>query len=94
MLQDIQKTLWSAADKLRANVDAAEYKHIALGMIFLKFISDSFSARRAELTRRFADENDEYFLHLQRSQRILGTGRGALGSFAGQCETSRYWQAY
>jgi type I restriction enzyme M protein len=63
MLQDIQKTLWSAADKLRANVDAAEYKHIALGMIFLKFISDSFSARRAELTRRFADENDEYFLH-------------------------------
>ncbi|MEJ2794288.1 class I SAM-dependent DNA methyltransferase [Iodobacter sp. LRB] len=63
MLQDIQKTLWSAADKLRANVDAAEYKHIALGMIFLKFISDSFSARRAELTRRFADENDDYFLH-------------------------------
>ncbi|WP_157314082.1 class I SAM-dependent DNA methyltransferase [Chitinibacter sp. GC72] len=63
MLQDIQKTLWAAADKLRANVDAAEYKHIALGLIFLKFISDSFAARRAELTRRFADENDEYFLH-------------------------------
>ncbi|WP_293930980.1 class I SAM-dependent DNA methyltransferase [Iodobacter sp.] len=63
MLQDIQKTLWSAADKLRANVDAAEYKHIALGLIFLKFISDSFAARRAELTTRFADENDDYFLH-------------------------------
>ena len=61
MLQDIKKTLWASADKLRANVDAAEYKHIALGLIFLKFISDSFSGRRAELTRRFADANDEYY---------------------------------
>lgn len=61
MIQDIQKTLWSTADKLRANMDAAEYKHIVLGLIFLKFVSDTFSARRAELTRRFADENDEYY---------------------------------
>ena len=52
MLQDIKKTLWSTADKLRANVDAAEYKHIALGLIFLKFISDSFSSRQAELRKR------------------------------------------
>ena len=35
MLDDIKKTLWAAADKLRANMDAAEYKHIVLGMIFL-----------------------------------------------------------
>lgn len=63
MLDDIKKTLWAAADKLRANMDAAEYKHIVLGLIFLKYISDTFAARRAELTRRFADENDEYFLH-------------------------------
>jgi type I restriction enzyme M protein len=61
MIQDVQKTLWSTADKLRNNMDAAEYKHIVLGLIFLKFISDSFSARRAELTRRFADVNDEYY---------------------------------
>ena len=57
MIQDIQKTLWSTADKLRANMDAAEYKHIVLGLIFLKFVSDTFSARRAELTRRFADDD-------------------------------------
>jgi type I restriction enzyme M protein len=63
MLDDIKKTLWATADKLRANMDAAEYKHLVLGLIFLKYISDTFSARRAELTRRFADENDEYFLH-------------------------------
>jgi type I restriction enzyme M protein len=62
MLDDIKKTLWATADKQRANMDAAEYKHIVLGLIFLKYISDTFAARRAELTRRFADEGDEYFL--------------------------------
>lgn len=48
-LQDMQKTLWATADKMRANMDAAEYKHIVLGLIFLKYISDSFAGRRAEL---------------------------------------------
>ncbi len=61
MLQDIKKTLWTAADKLRNNVDAAEYKHIVLGLIFLKFISDSFAGRRNELLKRLQDENDEYY---------------------------------
>ena len=63
MLEDIKKTLWATADKLRTNMDAAEYKHLVLGLIFLKYISDTFDARRAELTRRFSDEADEYFLH-------------------------------
>ncbi|VEB43755.1 Type I restriction-modification system methyltransferase subunit [Chromobacterium violaceum] len=63
MLDDIKKTLWAAADKLRANMDAAEYKHLVLGLIFLKYISDTFAARQAELKKRFADESDEYFLH-------------------------------
>lgn len=62
MLDDIKKTLWAAADKLRANMDAAEYKHLVLGLIFLKYISDTFAARSAELARRFADPKDEYFL--------------------------------
>ena len=62
MLNDIKKTLWASADKLRANMDAAEYKHLVLGLIFLKYVSDTFAARRAELTARFADERDDYFL--------------------------------
>jgi hypothetical protein len=62
MIEDIKKTLWATADKLRANMDAAEYKHLVLGLIFVKYISDTFSAKRAELTRRFADPADEYFL--------------------------------
>lgn len=63
MIDDIKKTLWATADKLRANMDAAEYKHLVLGLIFVKFISDTFAARRAELERRFADKADDYFLH-------------------------------
>jgi type I restriction enzyme M protein len=62
MIEDIRKTLWATADKLRANMDAAEYKHIVLGLIFVKYISDAFQARRDELTRRFLDEHDEYYL--------------------------------
>ncbi|HDX8402762.1 type I restriction-modification system subunit M [Aeromonas dhakensis] len=62
-IEGLKKTLWATADKLRANMDAAEYKHIVLGLIFLKYISDSFAARRSELIRRFADESDEYFLY-------------------------------
>lgn len=41
--------LWAAADMLRNNMDAAEYKHVVLGLIFLKYISDAFEAQRAEL---------------------------------------------
>ena len=61
-LQDLEKTLWATADKLRANMDAAEYKHIVLGLIFLKYISDSFAGRRVELERRFAEASDDYYL--------------------------------
>ena len=62
MLDDIKKTLWATADKLRANMDAAEYKHLVLGLIFVKYISDTFAARRVELARRFADPSDDYYL--------------------------------
>lgn len=41
--------LWQAADKLRNNMDAAEYKHVVLGLIFLKYISDTFEEHRAKL---------------------------------------------
>jgi type I restriction enzyme M protein len=41
--------LWQAADKLRSNMDAAEYKHVVLGLIFLKYISDAFEEHHATL---------------------------------------------
>ncbi|MEX1098587.1 MAG: type I restriction-modification system subunit M N-terminal domain-containing protein [Planctomycetales bacterium] len=43
-----EQTLWLAADKLRNNLDAAEYKHVVLGLIFLKYISDAFAERHAK----------------------------------------------
>ena len=44
-----EATLWAAADKLRGNLDAAEYKHVVLGLIFLKYIWDAFEEQRAAL---------------------------------------------
>ena len=40
--EPIETQLWKAADKLRKNIDAAEYKHVVLGLVFLKYISDAF----------------------------------------------------
>jgi len=47
--EPLEKQLWKAADKLRKNIDAAEYKHIVQGLIFLKYISDSFEEHFAKL---------------------------------------------
>jgi type I restriction enzyme M protein len=44
-----EKQLWASADILRGNIDASEYKHVVLGLIFLKYISDKFEARYQEL---------------------------------------------
>ena len=45
----LESTLWQAADKLRNNLDAAEYKHVVLGLIFLKYISDAFDEKHTAL---------------------------------------------
>lgn len=47
--EPLEKQLWKAADKLRKNIDAAEYKHVVLGLIFLKYISDAFEELYAKL---------------------------------------------
>ena len=52
----LEKQLWKAADKLRKNIDAAEYKHIVLGLIFLKYISDAFE----ELYEKLKSGKGEY----------------------------------
>jgi len=53
-----EATLWAAADALRNNMDAAEYKHVVLGLIFLKYISDAFEAKHAELDAQRAEGAD------------------------------------
>ena len=46
-----EATLWSAAEKLKGNMDAGEYKHVVLGLIFLKYISDAFEEKHAALAK-------------------------------------------
>jgi type I restriction enzyme M protein len=60
-LRDLDKKLWTAADRLRANLDAAVYKHAVLGVIFLKYISDSFIGRQREVKAHLCDpQSDDY----------------------------------
>ena len=62
MDNEMKATLWATANKLLPAMDAAEYKHIVLGLIFLKYVSDSFAEHRATLEKRFADSNDDYYI--------------------------------
>lgn len=45
----LERKLWTAADKLRSSLDASVYKHVVLGPIFLKYVSDAFEERQQEL---------------------------------------------
>jgi type I restriction enzyme M protein len=47
--KSIEETLWDSANKLRGTVESSEYKHVVLGLIFLKFASDKFQVRRQEI---------------------------------------------
>ena len=53
-----EKEIWEAANELRGSMDAAEYKHVVLGLIFLKYLSDKFEERYQELIK------DDYFFKL------------------------------
>ena len=87
----IEASLFKTADKLRGNMEPSDYKHVALGLIFLKHISDGFEAKRAELLAEYpagAEDPDEYLAdnifwvpaearwsHLQASARQPTIGR-------------------
>ena len=65
--EPLEKQLWKAADKLRKNIDAAEYKHVVLGLIFLKYISDAFEelhdrlkTGEGDLAGADPEDKDEY----------------------------------
>jgi type I restriction enzyme M protein len=60
--QGLEASLWEAANQLRSNMDAAEYKHVVLGLIFLKYVSDVFSRRREQLITLVNDPESDYFM--------------------------------
>ena len=72
--------LWQMADALRGSMDAAEYKHVVLGLIFLKYISDAFEAQHAQLEARRRGCRPGGPGRVPRAQRLLGATGGALGA--------------
>ena len=70
-----EQQIWAAADILRGNMDAAEYKHVVLGLIFLKYISDKFEERYNEL---LADDDDveDKDAYLEKTSSTSPAGRG------------------
>jgi len=66
---DFEKDLWAAADKLRGNVDPSEYKYIVLGLIFLKYVSDSFYQQRERLKKWMSDSsNKQYYIRDEKAR--------------------------
>ena len=61
-LTSLDKKLWNAADKLRSTLDASQYKHTVLGLVFIKYVSDAFDIRREELKKELQDKNHAYYL--------------------------------
>ena len=59
----LEQTLWETADKMRGNLEAGEYKHVVLGLVFLKYVSDAFEERRTFLEKATSDEYSEYFIN-------------------------------
>lgn len=67
----LEQKLWQAADKMRNNMDAAEYKHVVLGLIFLKYISDAFEEHRGTLVRDSADPKSDMFIKDEKARYLL-----------------------
>lgn len=65
---NFEKELWKAADKLRGNIDAAEYKNVVLGLIFLKYVSDSFYQRKSELEKDISNPQKAFFIRDESSR--------------------------
>jgi len=63
-----EEKLWQAADRLRGHMDPAEYKHVVLGLIFLKYISDAFQERYEQLSLWTSDPSNDYYLKEPQAQ--------------------------
>ncbi len=69
---EFEKELWKAADKLRGSIDASEYKHIVLGLLFLKYVSDSFYIRRDQLSNMIRDKgNRDYYMPREQNREFI-----------------------
>lgn len=68
----LEQRLWEAADELRGNQEPSEYKHVVLGLVFLKYISDAFVSRRVELESELCNEESaDYIPNPERREKFL-----------------------
>jgi len=72
---ELEKKLWETAEKLRGPVDPSEYKDFALGLLFLKSMSDSFEARRQELKEKTQDEDSRYYTEDEKEREYILTDK-------------------
>ena len=85
--------LWLAADKLRNNMDAAEYKHVVLGLIFLKYISDAFEEMHATLLAEQGTRGrPRRRRRIPRRERLLGAQGSPLAAPASQGQAADHRQ--
>ena len=64
--KQLQEKLWAAADKMRGNMDPSEYKHVVLGLIFLKYISDSFKQQHEKILKEEGVDTRDFFVPIHR----------------------------
>jgi type I restriction enzyme M protein len=69
--KSLEATLWEAADELRGKMDSAQYKHVVLGLIFLKYVSDTFMVRHDEIGRLVNDPESDYFMPNEAAKRSV-----------------------
>ncbi len=72
---ELEKKLWETAEKLRGPVDPSEYKDFALGLLFLKSMSDSFKARREELEEKTRDQDSRYYTEDEKEREYILTDK-------------------
>lgn len=67
----LKASLWEAANQLRSKMDAAEYEHVVLGLIFLKYVSNLFMCRHAQLEKLVDDESSDYFMPTDEAKQAI-----------------------
>jgi hypothetical protein len=67
--EELKRTLWDTANKLRGSVSAAEYKYPVLGMVFLKYVSDLFDAQSNVIRQRIAEPGSDYYIEDEATRR-------------------------
>ena len=75
----LEASLWAACDRLRSNMDAAEYKHVVLGLIFLKYVSDVFAQRQNQLAILVEDPKSDYYMPTEEARKSILESREQRG---------------